>query len=193
RGRADVVAADGEHQGAAGDGVLDDAAVEAEDGADVLLGEHLGRGAAGVQAASGQGDEVVGVAGGEVEVVQDHHDGGAAVAVQVGQQVEDLDLVAGVEERGGLVEQEQVGLLGQRHGDPDALPLAAGELVDGPVGQVRRAGGLQGGRHRGVVGGGPSGEDPLVRVAAPADEVEDGDAFGGDRRLGQQPERAGEL
>src|SRR5690606_12422578 len=100
RGRADVVADDGEHQGAAGDGVLDDAAVEGEDGADVLLGEHLGRGAAGVQAASGQGDEVVGVAGGEVEVVQDHHDGGAAVAVQVGQQVEDLDLVAGVEERG---------------------------------------------------------------------------------------------
>ncbi|KIX77540.1 hypothetical protein SF12_13285, partial [Streptomyces sp. MBRL 601] len=41
-----------------------------------------------------------------------------------------------VEVGGGLVEQEQVGLLGERHGDPDALPLAAGEGVHGPVGEV---------------------------------------------------------
>ena len=82
-------------------------------------------------------DEFVGVAGGQVEVVQHHDDRRAAAPVEVGEQVEHVELVAHVEERRRLVQQQDVGLLGQRHRDPHALALAAGELVDRPVGQVR--------------------------------------------------------
>ena len=45
-----------------------------------------------MQAAAGHRDQVVGVAGGEVEVVEDHHDRRAALAVEVGQEVECVDL-----------------------------------------------------------------------------------------------------
>ncbi|RPK68499.1 hypothetical protein EES43_01455 [Streptomyces sp. ADI96-02] len=187
------MAADRKHQGTAGHRVLDDAAVEAEHGPYVLLGQHLGRGARRVQPSVGEGDEVVRVPGGEVEVVQHHHDRGAARAVEVGQQVEDFDLVAGVQEGGGFVQQQQIGLLGQGHGDPHPLALPSGQFVDGAVGErfgVRR---LQRGRHGGVVVGVPAGEDALVRVASPADQVRDGDALRGDRRLRQQAECAGEF
>ena len=126
-------------------------------------------------------DQVVGVAAGVVEVVQDEHDRAALLLVEVDEQVEDLDLVGEVEERGRLVEQHQRGALGERHGDPHPLALAAGQLVDRPAGEVERAGGGEG-----VVDGGPVGRRPLpepalVRVAAAADEVGDGDALGGDR------------
>ncbi len=57
--------------------------------------------------AVGERDEVVGVAGGEVEVVQHHHDGRAAGAVEVGEQIEHVDLVAHVEEGRRFVEQQQ--------------------------------------------------------------------------------------
>jgi hypothetical protein len=64
---------------------------------------------------------VVGVAAGEVEVVQHEDDRLAGPAVEVGEEVEQLDLVVEVEERRGLVEEQHVGVLGKRHGDPDAL------------------------------------------------------------------------
>jgi hypothetical protein len=136
---------------------------------------------------------VVGVAGGHVQVVQHHDDRRAARPVEVGQQVEDLDLVAHVEEGRRLVEQQQVGLLSQCHRDPHPLALPTGQLVDGPVGQRRRLRRLQRCRHRGVVLGAPAGEDPLVRMAAAADEIGDGDALGGDGRLREQPQGAGQL
>ena len=82
-----------------------------------------------------QRDQVVGVARGEVEVVQHHHDRGAAACVELGEQVEHLDLVGDVEVRRRLVEQQQVGPLGEGHRDPDALALAARQLVDGAVGE----------------------------------------------------------
>ena len=44
-------------------------------------------------------------------------------------QVEDLALDGDVERGGRLVGDQQVGLAGERHGDGDALALAAGELV----------------------------------------------------------------
>ena len=50
--------------------------------------------------------------------------------VQLGAQVEHLHLVGDVEERRGLVEQQQRRLLGERHRQPDALALAARQLVD---------------------------------------------------------------
>ena len=70
--------------------------------------------------------------------MQHHHDGPAALAVEPGDQVEHLDLVGEVEVRGRLVEQQQVGVLGQRHRDPGPLALAAGELVERTVAQGAR-------------------------------------------------------
>ena len=134
-------------------------------------------------------DEVVGVAGGEPEVVQDHHHGRAAAPVEVHQEVEDLDLVGDVEEGGRLVEEQQVGALGQGHGQPHPLPLAAGQLVDVAAGEVEGVGDGERLGHRALVLGRPAPERPLVRVAAPGDEVDDGHPLRDDRRLGEQPER----
>ena len=128
-----VVAPDGDHQRGAGDGVGDHPAVEVEDAADDVLGHHLRGRSLGDDHAVGHRDQVVGVPRGQVEVVQHHHHGGAAAGVEVGEQVEHLDLVGEVEVRRGLVEEQQVGALRQGHRDPDALPLAAGQLVDDPV------------------------------------------------------------
>ena len=103
-------------------------------------------GALGDERPALHGDQVVGVAAGLVEVVQHEHDRAALALVEVDEQVEHLDLVGEVEERRRLVEQHQVGALGQRHGDPDPLALAARQLVDRPVGEVERAGGDHGRR-----------------------------------------------
>ena len=139
------------------------------------------------------GDEVVGVARRQVEVVQHHHDRGAAHLVELGEQVEHLDLVGDVEVRRRLVEQQQVGLLGEGHRDPHALALAAGELVDQPVGEVEGVGQLEGLRHGLLVLARPAPEGALVRVPPAADEVDDADALGGHRVLRQQAERARHL
>ena len=138
-------------------------------------------------------DDQVAVAGRQVEVVQHHHDGAAALAVEPGDQVEHLDLVGEVEEGRRLVEQQQVGVLGQRHRDPGPLPLAAGELVEGPVAQVAGVGHLQRGLDDLLVVGRPLAEPALVRVPAAADQVADQQAVGRDRALGEQREPTGDL
>jgi hypothetical protein len=101
-------------------------------------------------------DEVVGVAAGLVDVVEHHHDGAPALGDQPVEEVEHVDLVREVEEGRGLVEEQQLGLLGERHRDPRALSLPAGQLVDGPVGQVAGARGLESACQRGFVFGAPA-------------------------------------
>ena len=187
-----VAAAGQDHRGAR-QRIDDHLAVEAEDVADQLVGDHVARDPDGVDPALADGDELVGVASGEVEVVEHHDDGGAPGAVQIGQQVEHLDLVGDVEEAGRLVEQEDVGLLGERHRDPHPLALTAGQLVDRAVGEVGGLGRVERGGDRLVVGASPRCECTLVRVTAAPDEVGDGDALGGDRALRQQTEDAGDL
>ena len=81
-----------------------------------------------------QQHHLVGDGGGLVEVVQHDADRDAVLVGEVADQVEDLHLVAQVEEGGRLVEQQHAGLLGQAGGQPDPLQLAAGQLVDRPVG-----------------------------------------------------------
>ena len=49
--------------------------------------------------------------------------------LQVAQQLQDLRLDGDVERGGGLVGDQQIGLVGERHGDHHALALAARELV----------------------------------------------------------------
>ena len=72
-----------------------------------------------------------------------HHHRQAAFAVERAQQRGDVELVAEVERRRRLVEQQDVGFLRQRAGDDDALLLAAGQRRERPIGQVRGAGGVE--------------------------------------------------
>ena len=137
------------------------------------------------------GDDVVRVPRGEVEVVQHDRHGGAALAVEVRDEVQDFHLVGEVQVGGGLIQQQHFGFLGQGHRDPHALPLPAGEFVDVPPGEFQRFGGGQRVLHRALVlrraACRPGPEEALVRVAAAAHEVPDGDAV---RRRGMLREQA---
>ena len=93
------------------------------------------RRALGEDRAVTHGDQVRGIAAGLVEVVQ-HGDDGAPLAIQLGEQFEQFDLVDDIQVGGRLVEQQQRGFLRQHHGDPHALPLAAGERVERSLGQA---------------------------------------------------------
>jgi hypothetical protein len=63
------------------------------------------------------------------EVVRDEEVGEPEVVLEAREQVDDLRLDRHVERRDGLVEDDQGRVEGERAGDADALPLAAGELV----------------------------------------------------------------
>ena len=63
------------------------------------------------------------------EVVGDEQERHAEIAFELGEQVEDLGLDGDVERGGGLVGDQQVGGVGEGHGDHHPLALAAGELV----------------------------------------------------------------
>src|SRR5215469_4843677 len=67
------------------------------------------------------------------QIVSDHDVGQAELVLQVLQQVHHLRLDGYVQRRHGLVRDNQLRLERQRPGDPDALPLTAGELVRVPV------------------------------------------------------------
>ena len=67
------------------------------------------------------------------QVVRDHHVGQAQLVLQVLEQVDDLGLDRHVKRGDRLVGDDQLGPQRQGAGDPDALPLAAGELVRVPV------------------------------------------------------------
>ena len=99
------------------------------------------------------------------ELVGDEHDGRAAL-LEAAERVGERLLVGQVDAGGGLVEQEQLGLAGQRAGDEHPLLLAAGELrdavrrpvgeaddlerrLDGPAGRRRASGAAAAGARRG--------------------------------------------
>ena len=65
----------------------------------------------------------------DAEVVGDEQKRHAEPLLEVLQQLDDLRLHGDVERGGRLVGDEQIGLVGERHGDHDALALAAGQLV----------------------------------------------------------------
>ena len=91
--------------------------------------EHLGRAALLDDLALAHDVDPVGHAAHDAEVVGDEQHGHAELALQRLQQLEDLRLDGDVERGGRLVGDQQVGLVGERHGDHDALALAAGELM----------------------------------------------------------------
>ena len=168
--------------------VGDDARAQAEHALHERGVDDLRRVALGHDRALAHRDQVVGVAARVVEVVEHGDDGVAVVLVQVRAQVEHLELVRDVEERRRLVEQQQRRLLGEHHRQPDALALAAGELVDRAPGEVVDRGAAHRERDRLLVLARPLAQDPLVRIAPARDEVGDGDGVGRDRALGQQAE-----
>ena len=65
----------------------------------------------------------------QAEIVRDEDHRGAELLAEPLDQLDDAGLDGHVERRGRLVEQEQRRLRQQRHGDDDALLLAAGKLV----------------------------------------------------------------
>ena len=74
-------------------------------------------------------DDLVHHAGDDAQVMGDPDDGHAELLFQAQHQVNDLGLDGDVESGGGFVGDEQGGVARQGHGNADALPLAAGELV----------------------------------------------------------------
>ena len=64
-------------------------------------------------------------------------DDGASLVAQPVQHTRDGFLAGGVHPGEGLVEEQQVGLLGQQPRQEGALALTSGKLADGPVRQVR--------------------------------------------------------
>ena len=106
--------------------------------------------------------------GGDVGLVGDDDDG-LALAVEVGEEVEDLVAGLGVEVAGGLVGQEERRALDQGAGDRHPLALAARHLVraGGPSGRPGRPGGAP--RRRGRGGRGrPSRSAAARRSAGPS-------------------------
>ena len=63
------------------------------------------------------------------EIVCDEQVGDPELLLEIAQEVEDLGLDRDVERRHGLVADDELGPQGDGPGDPDALALAAGELV----------------------------------------------------------------
>ncbi len=74
------------------------------------------------------------------------------LAVELAEQIQQLDLVRDVEVGSRFIQQQQRRLLRQRHRHPDALALPAGQLVNAAVRQLADVGGRHGGFHRLFVG-----------------------------------------
>ena len=102
--------------------------------------EHLGDRALLDDAALGHDADAVGHLAHDAEVVGDEQQRHAVARLQGLQELQDLRLDGDVERRGRLVGDQQVGLVGQSHGDHHALALAARELVREGVEPVRRLG-----------------------------------------------------
>src|SRR5690606_9188670 len=63
------------------------------------------------------------------EVVRNQQEGETTVATKALQQVQDTLLHGDVEGGGGLVGDDDVGIVGERHGNPDALALPARQFM----------------------------------------------------------------
>jgi hypothetical protein len=151
--------------------VVDDQDIGAVGVAHDVGGEHRGRGTRGDNAAAG--DEMDGVAEqrGQAEVMdrgQDRH-------AELGDKLQDLDLIPDIEMISRLVQDQVVGALGDGRSDQDSLLLAPRQRVEAAVGQVRAAD-L---RHR-LLRDRPVGlvvavERPLVRGPADHHHLRDGE------------------
>ena len=143
-----------------------------------LRGQHLGGRTLADDLAFAHRDESVTDQGGLIDVVKHHHDGPVGLLIELPHERHDLELVGDIQVGGRLVEQQDRCLLGENHRDPGPLPLSAGEMVDLMVAEVRHPGQFECVGDGEVVSLGRGLEKPLVRVAAAADEILDGDVAG---------------
>ena len=74
----------------------------------------------------------------------DHADGDLSFLPQVFQQIHDPYLVGQIQRRRRFVQKKQARLLADGPGNDDPLPFPAGELLQGPAGQMDGVGGLHG-------------------------------------------------
>ncbi len=65
----------------------------------------------------------------DAEIVGDQQHGHVELGLELEQKVEDLRLNGHVERRGRLVGDQEIGLVGKRHGDHHPLPLPARKLM----------------------------------------------------------------
>ena len=122
-------------------------AIEARDRAQQRIGVGMPRRAEQLEHVRGLDDaagihhrDPVGDLGDHAEIVGDHHDRHAELALERQKQVEDLRLGRDVERRGGLVGDQELGPAHQRHRDHHALAHAAGQLVRIGVRAIARGG-----------------------------------------------------
>ncbi len=108
-------------------------------------------------------------------------------------QLHDLQLVRQVEVGGDLVEQDDGGLLGDGAGDQHPLALAAGQGVQGAVGELLDLGLAQGLAHDVDVVRSRRLEADHVRVAAHGHQLLDGEGIFDLGVLGDQGDQLGDL
>ena len=91
--------------------------------------EHIGDAAGLDDLAVLHHADPVGIAADDLQIMGDQQQRQPALGPQPRQQLQDLRLDGDVQRGGRFVGDQQRGIVGQRHRDHDALPLAAGELV----------------------------------------------------------------
>ena len=169
---------------------LDDPEVDSVDRSEALLGHDLGGRAREGEPAVLEGADAVGVEGRKVDLVQDEDDGLAELVGEASQEPHHRERVADVEVVRGLVEEDDVGVLGEDHGNEGALALAARHFVDEAVGES-----LEAHVADGLVDAAPVvvGESRArVRKASESHEFADRDLHLDGVRLGENREASGE-
>ena len=124
--------------------IVDNMCIDTVDSAEVLLVDDLVGSTDGEDGPLVHHDDVIGVLGGDVDVVADHDDEDLLVDGEVLEHLGDVELVPDVQVGGGLVQQQDLGLLHESPGEHDLLVLSGGELVERPHGEVRDSQHLQG-------------------------------------------------
>ncbi len=134
-----------------------------------------------------------GIAAGLVQVMQHRRKGKALGAVQVAQQLQQVDLMADIQPGGRLIQQHDRCLLGQHHRNPRPLTLSAGEGIHALRRQVGNTGGLHRFGDRQFILFTPAGKQRLVRIAPARHQLLHRDIPRRSGVLRQQPDPARHL
>ena len=155
-------------------GVFIDQGLYAEDVAQQRGGQDFFWCAAGDDATVIDDVESITESGGKIEVV----DAGQGADVQAFDPLQQFDLKARIEVIDGLIEDQQLRLLGQGAGEDHPLLFSAGEGGKGVIVEALEADGFQCLGHQLAVFEGVAVEQAFVRRAAHRDHVEDAQAEG---------------
>lgn len=136
---------------------------------------------------------MVGVLGCLAEVVQDGQAGKTSIAHFAPDESVDGDGVSDVQVSGGLVENENIGLLGEGPGNGDPHLLAPGQLPHPLAGQVDQIGTLEDLVDDPVVLGRGSEHGALMGGSAHHDDLADAEVEGDDGLLGDDGDPPGNL